>query len=265
MNKTASTIAWLHATSFTLFFIINTILDYFVYPAIENAVTSDFWLIFISTIISASLYSIIYLIALYIYKAVTFKLITKKIKHDKLWIKGTWYHVHVPYGNEGEMMIDSLRAGETNFEQNLFDVKATVAKNDSYAINDKDEIIKVGDRHTQWTHPYNFVIENEKINIIYNAGATHDTRIMQHKCSLCGAEYPEGKEIFLAGQERLGIHTLTIENENVIVGTYRDAAPSVNRGTIKFFRNKEDRDNEIRDYFKRMEYKKQKENEKNKG
>jgi len=259
MNKTAQTVGWLHGTSFTLFFIINTVLEYFVYPAIEKAVASNFWIIIISTIISACLYFIIYTIASKIYKMIVFKTITKKIKHDKLWIKGTWYHVHVPYDNEGEMTIDSLRAGETIFEQNLFDIKAKVAKNDSYALNDKGEILKVGDIHTQWTHPYNFILESEKINIIYNAGATHDTKIVQHKCTLCGAEYPEGKEIFLAGQERLGIHTLTIESENVIVGTYRDAAPSVNRGTIKFFRNKEDRDNEIRDYFRRMEYKKQKE------
>lgn len=253
MNKTAQTVASLHATSFTLFFIINTILDYFIYPAIKIAVASDFWLIFISTIISASLYSIIYFVLLFLYKAKTFKLLSKK--HDKLWVKGTWYHVHVPYDNKGEMELSSLRAGETNFEQNLFDVKATVAKNDSYAVDEKGEVFVVGDRHTEWVHPYNFILEDDKLVIIYKAGATHDTRIVQHKCSLCGAEYPEGKEIFLAGQDRLGIHTLTIESEKVIVGRYRDAAPSVNHGTIKFFKNKEDRDEEIRNYFKRVKYK----------
>lgn len=262
MNKTASTVTWLHGSSFTVFFIVNTVLEYFAYPAIKAALESDFWLIITSTLVSAFLYFIIYTVISKIYDIIVFKKTIKKIKHDKLWIKGTWYHVHVPYNNEGEMIIDSLRAGETIFHQSLYDVKATVAENDSYALDDQGNILKVGDRHTQWTHPYVFILEGEKLNIIYNAGATHDTRILQHKCSLCGAEYPEGKEIFLAGQERLGIHTLTIKSATMIEGTYRDAAPSVNRGTIKFFRNKEDRDNEIKEYFRRVEYKKKKQQEK---
>lgn len=263
MNKTASTIGWLHGTSFTIFFIINTVLEFFVYPAIEKALASDFWLIIISTIISAFLYLVIYLIALNIYKVFTFRKLTKKLKRDKLWVKGTWYHVHIPFDNDGEMIIDSLRAGEAIFEQSLYDVKIKVAKNDSFALTDKGELLQIGNRHTQWTWPYTFVINDEHLQAIYDAGTTHDTTITQYKCNFCGQEYPEGKEIRLAGHDRIGVHTLTIESENLIAGTYHDCVPSINHGSIKFFRNKEDRDNEIREYFKRVEYLKQKEREQN--
>ena len=36
MNKTAQTVSALHALSFTLFFIINVVLDFFVYPSLNS-------------------------------------------------------------------------------------------------------------------------------------------------------------------------------------------------------------------------------------
>ena len=44
-------------------------------------------------------------------------------------------------------------------------------------------------------------------------------------------------------------HKLHIESETCITGEYRDSTPSTSHGLIKFYRNKEDRDKEIENYF----------------
>ena len=249
MNKTAQTVSVLHALSFTLFFILNLVLDYFVYPTLNSLLESPFWHILIPAVISAFLYSAIYFVLSSIYKLWVFKHTDKKLN-----ISGKWYHVHIPYDAKGVKTVTKLRAGETQFSQNMYDVKVLSAKNDSFTVNENNQIVQTGDRHTTWSHPHVFILEKDEITIIYKAGATHNTKTIYRECPFCGDKFDEGKELVIAQQDRLGIHKLNIESDTCIIGEYRDASPSTNHGMIKFYRKKADRDNEILNYFNMIKY-----------
>lgn len=251
MNKTASTVSQIHTISFTLFFIINTILDYFIYPLIKQSLNSEFLVIFISTIISAVLYSVIYFIM-----SALFKFFIFKVKDKKLNIGGKWYHIHIPYTSEGEQVKTELRCGEIEIEQKFFDIKSIKAKNYSYGVDESGEPFISGDRVTEWKYANNFVLEDNKIVEIYKTNATHDKKITVNECPVCMSKFSKGKTLTVNYKDRVGVHDLTIESEDLISGQYRDSYPSLTHGIIKFFRKKEDRDEEIRKYFKRIKAKK---------
>lgn len=250
MNKTAQTVGQIHTISFTIFFIINTILDYFIYPLINQSLNSEFLVIFISTIISAVLYSVIYFIM-----SALFKFFIFKVKDKKLNIGGKWFHIHIPYTSEGEQVKTELRCGETEFEQKFFDIKSIKAKNYSYSLDENDEVFISGDRVTEWKYADNFVLDDNKIIEVYKTNATHDNKITVHECPVCASKFSKAKTLTVNYKDRVGVHDLTIESENLISGQFRDSYPSIVHGTIKFYRKKEDRDEEIRKYFKRIKAK----------
>nr|MDE7380269.1 hypothetical protein [Clostridia bacterium] len=243
MKKTTKTVSALHGITFTLFFIIDTILTYFLYPALNAKLGSAFLEILISTIVSAFLYSVLYFIVSSVYKLAVFY-----IKDRKLKLGGVWYHVHIKRNIKGFIPTDKLRAGETHIKQNFYDLTFT-ADNRYFSLDENGEIKedKNQTHQTHWEHATCSWDGESKIIACYKADSSNKNAIKI--CPFCNEPFKDGAEITTEKKERLGIHNLTLINQNVIKGTFADEYPSASYGEIFFFRKKEERDALIKDFL----------------
>ena len=217
----------LHGIVFSLFMILNMMINEYIYAFLENTFDLPWLVQLLDLAISAVLYVSIYTVVYFAYKFMVVHVKKEIINH-----KGEWYHVHIKHDENGWIPSSSLRAGITTIEQDLYDVKFS-ATNFSYTLDENGEVIKLDDKrkNTGW---YSWSVDwdgKDKLITCFKASTQVKT----------GSEYTN----------RYGIHKLEIDTINkVISGTFADEFPSSNRGEIYFFDTQEKLFDFIKNFFK---------------
>lgn len=241
MNKTAKTISVLHGTTFSLFALANVIFNYYVYPILTEKISSGFFVVLLDALMSAFLYSVLYLVVSNVYKLIFFK-----VQNKDLNLNGVWYHVHIKRNMHGIVQSNHVRAGVTTVKQNFYDLDFT-GDNYSFSLTPDMELAEDTDitKQTHWRYCATDWNDN---NIIacYTASSTNKKRIS--RCPFCGAAMSK-QEIPEEYKDRVGVHRLTIISKDYIKGTFADQYPSASYGEIFFFRKKEDRDEHIKRFL----------------
>lgn len=246
MNKTAKIVSALHGTAFTLFFIIDIILQYFLYPLLDEQFHSPFLSVLIATLVSAVLYSALYFIVYYVYKLFMFRIFKKKP-----YIHGVWYHVHIKRDLHGFVATDKLRAGETRVKQTLYDV--SFEANNSYFYLKDGQVVEDTNatRSTHWKHVACDWEDEDSLIACYEADSRQKDSVSE--CPYCHTKFSSAVDIQGEKKNRVGIHRLNITNASQdrgkMEGTFADEYPSASYGEIFFFRRKEDRDALIADFL----------------
>lgn len=226
--KKISFVFGLHGLVFTLFMILNSIINEYVYGFLENVIGLP-WLVSIcDLIVSGFLYVGIYVIIYFIYK-----LIIVRVKKEVLYLKGTWYHVHIKKNEQGIIKSDFVRAGVTNVTQDLYSLKFS-AINYSYSLDENGEVIKDEDARssTGWS----------------SWAVDWDGKEKLVTCFKANTPVKVGNEF----TNRHGIHRLTVsEDQQVLSGDFADEYPSSNRGEIYFFRSEEKFLDFIKTFFRK--------------
>lgn len=246
-NTTANTLSTIHGITFTVFFIVDTVLNVFLYPLLETFMHPGIVLA-IQTVIAAVLYAIVFFIVKAIYDFILVK------KDKRLTITGKWYHVHVPYimGKE-DYSITKLSCGTTKVSRNLHDF-TFVGDNRKFTVVN-GEILKSDDNATHWyTRATKLSDENDfDIIHIYEARTSGtQTREIQ-SCPFCKSKFDDPVEIEEAGVFRHGIHKIDIiEGEGDILemkAEYSDCYPSFKNGKLFFYRTEQERDKRVKEFF----------------
>ncbi len=246
--KSAKTVAWLHGLAFAIFSVCNIFIAVFFYPWLESVLPSHWHEIFkqlVAFAIDLGLYSGIYFVCRTVYFAYKFKKISPEMNLD-----GEWFHVHIPtvldeQTKENKIFErDFLRAGNVMIKQDMYamvvmgvNYKAIESqKNEKKFKWQKDLEVK-----TEWEYKTSSFAEDEhgskqmKIYACYQAISSNTNEYRGNKINA----------------NRLGVHDLTIINEDKIEGDYLDTYPSNNKGKVYFFRKEEDRDAVIKQYFEK--------------
>lgn len=250
-NKSAKIVGWLNGITFTVFYIINEVLQNVLYPGMKEKIDKLWITILVTAVISAGLYAGLYFFIKFIYVFFEFK-----IKCKRCDIGGKWYHLHIPYTiDDIDYSKACIRAGETYIKRELFDF-TFVGSNYSYHKKADGNFSVDKSNSTHWhTRATKFCEENDfDIIQIYEAKTKKNTKTLLNVCPCCMTEFTEKKEICEAGEFRHGIHKLRLIVDskgkcNKIEGEYSDSWPSLKRGDILYFRKEEDRDNEMENYF----------------
>ena len=250
VNKTANTVATLHGTTFTVFFIIDTVLNEFLYPYMEKHLTSDALRVFITAVIAAFLYSAIYFVVKAIYDGIILK------KDKKMDIAGKWYHVHIPHVfGRVDYSKKKLRAGVTVISRELYDF--TFVGDNYYSLKDASgNLIEDHSDDTRWYTKTSKLSEINDFDMIeiYEAKTKNAVVTDVKECPCCRTKFDQPKRIQEAERFRHGIHKFDMildENGkcNKIVGEFSDCWPSLKSGDLILFRNKEERDQYVTQYF----------------
>lgn len=216
----------LHGIVFTIFMILNTLINDYVYAFLESFIHLA-WLVSVCDLfVSGFLYVGIYTVVYFLYKYVIVR-----VKKEILNVKGTWYHVHIKKNDEGVIKADFLRAGETEITQDLYDLKFS-AVNYSYKLDESGKVVKEDDMrsNTGWN---SWAVDwDGKDKIITCFKAKTAVKV--------GNEYTN----------RHGIHRLTVaEDRQTMSGDFADEYPSCNRGEIYFFRSQEKMEEFIKNFL----------------
>lgn len=250
-NRTASTVSAIHGITFTVFFIIDSVLNKFFYPYLESHVHEALAMA-ISAIIAAGLYSVVYFICSAIY---TFMI---KRRDKKYNIDGTWYHVHIPKnitgGGREDYLQTQLSCGVTKVSRNFYDF-TFVANNQKYYMKDNEIKIRT-DNETHWYTKCTRVSDENDFDLIeiYEAKTNGIPRRLLKSCPCCKTEFQQSIEIQEAEKFRHGIHKINIYyNEDInhmyMKAEYSDCWPSFKYGDLYFYRTEKERDDRIRQYF----------------
>lgn len=242
MNKTAKTISILHGTTFSLFALVNVAFNYYIYPILTKKISSGFFIVLLDALMSAFLYSVLYLIVSNSYKLIFFK-----IRNKSQNLNGIWYHVHIKRNMHGLVKSNHVRAGVTKVKQNFYDLDFT-ADNYSISLAPDGELVEntCATKQTHWRYCAADWNDNSII-ACYTASSTNKKKIAQ--CPFCGVMMSE-REISGEYKDRVGVHRLTIINKDYIRGTFADQYPSASYGEIFFFRDKADRDKLIKQFLR---------------
>lgn len=218
----------LHGLVFTVFMIINMVIEDYIYAFLEGVIGLP-WLVAIADLfVSGFLYVGIYTAVYFVYK-----FFVVKIKHEIHDLKGKWYHVHIKRNDEGIIKSDFLRAGVTEVTQDLYDVKFK-AINNSYFVNDCGEVECDDDTrsNTGWSSWSVDWDGRDKLVTCFKANTPVKV----------DGEYTN----------RHGIHRLTVSPDGQIIsGEFADEYPSKNRGEIYFFRSEEKFVGFIKTFFRK--------------
>ncbi len=206
----------IHGIVFTVFMIINMVIEDYIYTFLEGVIGLP-WLVAIADLfVSGFLYVGIYTVVYFIYK-----FFVVKIKHEILDLKGKWYHVHIKVNDEGVIRSEFVRAGVTEVAQDLYYLKFS-ATNSSYFVNEAGEVVSDDDMRTStgWS----------SWSVDWDGGDKLVTCFKANTPVKVGGEFTN----------RHGIHRLTVsEDATVMSGDFADEYPSKNRGEIYFFRSEE--------------------------
>lgn len=206
----------LHGIVFSLFMILNMVINKYVYGFLEATFHKEWLVQLLDLAISGVLYVSIYTVVYFVYK-----FLAVYVKKEIILLKGEWYHVHIKHDENGWIPSTFLRAGITKIEQDLYDVKFS-ATNYSYMVDENGEVKRLDDtrKNTGWN----------------SWSVDWDGKNKLITCFKANTQVKTGNEY----TNRHGIHKLEIDTENkVISGTFADEYPSSNRGEIYFFRSQE--------------------------
>ena len=276
-NHTAEAVEKVHIWTFAAFEIIVYIgLDRIVFGRI---LPNSVWAEILRAVIFAFAYAILYR---------CIKFIFEKIKQGKLPIEGKWYHVHIPntelLGIQTKK--ETLSAGTTRVSRNLNDFTflsnnykytvdytnnpegnvVVVTNNGTLCTEDRinDEIFYTYDRNgkrnlyhldpcTTWYTETSEICDGNDIDLVevYKAQSTRKQTIAIQQCPTCGSEYAEPRSITEATEDRYGIHKykLSSRDEREMICTYSDCWPSLKSGKLYLYRDRNARDNKIKEFF----------------
>ena len=253
VNHTVGIITHVHSLTFTIFFIIEKILESYVYPLIPDGLSKQILI----TVIAAGLYYVLFLVV----KVSTDKVIDRFKKQFD--ICGVWHHVHIPHlhmKGEIDYSRERLRCGMTIIDRDLYDFSLE-AVNHNYWVQD-DAVINDTDSATRWNSiiseisetsesPYDFIE-------IYRAETNENARLDITTCPCCGITHNPPLTIHEADRSRYGIHKLKIDLESYnpklrcytrIYADYCDCGTSIKTGELWLYKSERDRDNRIKKYF----------------
>ncbi|MBQ9730252.1 MAG: hypothetical protein IJV80_05520 [Clostridia bacterium] len=220
----------LHGVVFTIFTLVNILIDEYVYTFLSSLIHSTFFIELFDWLIAGSLYVILYRIIFGL-----FEFFTIRVKKDILPIGGKWYHVHIKLNVDGSFKnVDFLRGGETNVSQELNDVTFEAV---NHLITLKDDKLDVEDnpsKNTTWT---SWAVDWQGKEVLTT-------------CFKARTLSPESG----VSTDRHGIHRLKIDlSKGVMNGDFADEYPSPNRGLLFFFRDEQKR-NEFAENFLRNKH-----------
>ena len=246
-NTTANTLSAIHGITFTVFFIIDSLFNEFLYPFLESVMHKAL-AIAITAVIAAVLYAVVFFIVKAIYDFILVK------KDKRLTITGKWYHVHVPYvmGKE-DYSIQKLSCGTTRVSRNLHDF-TFVGDNRKFSIFN-GEIIKSDDNATHWYTKATKLSDENDFDIIhiYEARTNGAQKREIHDCPFCKSKFDDAVEIEEAGIFRHGIHKIDIlegdDGQLQMKAEYSDCYPSFKNGKLFFYRTEAERDKRVKEFF----------------
>ena len=270
-NHTADAIEFVHDISFALFDIIICLaLDSLV---LDKFLPNSIWGEIIRAIAFAGGYYLIVFIVKFFFEK------TSKKTHS---FDGTWYHVHIPDTTliEGQQNIVTLSAGTTLVSKNLNDFTFE-AQNYKYTIDKDYNIIVLDDSgaryiekdngyfspidqtrkncevylepSTRWWTETSEIVDEIGIDIVevYRAESAENPTIAIQQCPVCKRRYTSVRTIDEAPRTRYGIHMYKMESDNnCIVCSYSDCWPSLKAGKLYLFRDKQVRDDKIKNFFR---------------
>ena len=246
-NSTANAVTAIHGLTFTVFFILDSILNEFFYPFLQREVNKVV-AIAISAIIAAVLYFLVLTIVKKIYDFVLCK------KDLRLSIDGMWYHVHIPrHMGKEDYSYEQLSCGETRVSRNLYDF-TFVGDNCKFSVRN-GELIKREDNATHWYTKATKLSDENDFDIveIYEAKTTSASTKKINSCPFCKSSFDEPIDIQVAEKFRHGIHKIDIitTNPNNIKmrAEYSDCYPSFKSGTLLFYRTEAERDERVKQFF----------------
>lgn len=250
-NLTSNAVASVHTLTFTIFFIIDAVLNEVLYPFLEKELSSDALRIFITAVIAAFLYSALYVVIKKIYDFV-------KIKSQKKFdISGKWYHVHIPneFGKV-DYSKDKLRAGEVLISRDMYDF-TFVGDNFYYYLDKNGTLVPDHSDDTRWYTKSSKLSDENDFDIIeiYEAQTKNVAVKTLKECPCCRTRFDTPKTITEAEKFRHGIHKydLIIDENGAckeIRGEFSDCWPSLKCGEIILYRDPKFRDERIIEYFK---------------
>lgn len=250
-NPTSNAVASIHTITFTVFFIIDAVLNELLYPYLERELSSDALRIFITAVIAAFLYSALYVV---IKKLYDYFCIKRERKYD---ISGKWYHVHIPNTlGRVDYTKDKLRAGEVLISRDMFDF-TFVGDNFYYFSDDNGNLVQDHSDDTRWYTKSSKLSDENDFDIIeiYEAKTKNTAVNTLKECPCCRTRFEAPKTITEAEKFRHGIHKFDfIVNENGVCdeirGEFSDCWPSLKCGEIILYRDKQSRDERINEYFR---------------
>ncbi|MBO7345045.1 MAG: hypothetical protein J6U92_03800 [Clostridia bacterium] len=246
-NTTANALSAIHGITFTIFFIVDSVFNEFLYPFLESIMHKAI-AIALTAIIAAVLYSIVFFIVKFVYDFML------KRKNEKLSIEGTWYHVHIPccMGLE-DYSYNQLSCGTTHVTRNLFDF-TFVGDNCKFTVYD-GEIVRKDQNATHWYTKATKLSDDNDFDIIqiYEARTAGTQQRELKECPFCKSHFEEPVVIQEAEKFRHGIHKISIittdSKKTTMKAEYSDCYPSFKNGMLLFYRTEKERDDRVKEFF----------------
>ena len=207
----------MHGLVFSVFLIINRVIDESVYNFLQEALQLWWAVEICDLILSAFLYVIIYNIVYLIRKWLTIY-----VKKEVLNISGEWYHLHIKYDENGKPKPNGLRPGITKVKQDLYEVHFS-------AKNHNCELLPGGT--IDWK-------EDDRNDTIWDSWSV-DWNGKNELVTCFKAQTPEKDDEEFT--ERHGFHKLKIVGKGEKMnGKFADEYPSKSWGMIYFFRTEKE-------------------------
>ena len=254
-NHSVNIVTKNHSIAFGIFFVAEKVIDYYFYPCIPDGIVK----IIIIALVALLLYPLIYFCVnafmdMYIEKS--------KKKYD---IQGEWYHVHIPHiAEEIDYTREALSCGITTIGRELNDF-ALKGENEDYYVDANNQVVVRTGRTTSRHTVISEISEDSNCDYdiiqIYNSTTNVAPNITIRQCPCCGQEYDTPIRVREAATSRYGIHKYTVDSTSNINGKgytrikarYVDAFPSLKIGELLLYRNKDERDARIKEYFAEKE------------
>lgn len=250
-NHTADMITATHGIAFTVFFIVEKLLDYYLYPLLPEGGLR----VLLIAVIAAVLYPCIYTFIKWLCDVFIDQ--TKK-QYD---IQGIWYHVHIPHIlGDVDYGRNMLRCGQTVIKRELYDFTFS-ATNFNYCVRD-GKVVRSGDlNETTWHTLISEISDtNEReydIIQIYNAKTSAAVNMDITACPCCRNQFDTPVRIREAEQNRYGVHKFTVDRTSYkrkegytrIKAEYSDCWPSLKTGELLLFKSEAERDACVAEYF----------------
>lgn len=246
-NASVAATSAIHGIAFTVFFVIEQVLDASAYPYLATHLAKPLY-IAITAIVAAGLYSGLFLIIKWLYNAIIAKM------DARMDIEGLWYHVHVPHrmGQE-DYTQPRLSVGTTEVSRELMDFTFRGDNERCYQLPDGSLQFK-RDNVTHWYTKATKLSDENDFDIIevYEATTKGDSARTVNECPCCRMHFDTPVILAEAEKFRHGVHKIDIITKGratVMQGEYSDCWPSLKTGEIFFYRTKEERDERIRRFF----------------
>lgn len=246
-NGSAAALSAIHGIAFTVFFVVEQILDELAYPYLEAHMAKPLF-IAISAVVAAGLYSGLFILVKLLYDAVLV------LRDERMRIDGLWYHVHIPhYMGSEDYTQERLSTGITTVSRELMDF-TFVGNNERCYMQSDGTLHFVSENATHWYTKATKLSDENDFDIIevYEAKTRGNPIRRVDACPCCKTRFDTPVTITEAESFRHGIHKLDVRTENgvtYIKGEYSDCWPSLKTGEVFFYRTKAERDAKIHEFF----------------